>query len=47
MMLKYKEEKGDDKEIKNDSNKNIDKITPSKKKRKPRFISLEIEKTNE
>ena len=47
MMLKYKEEKGDDKEIKKDSNKNIDKITQNKKKRKPRFISLEIEKTNE
>ena len=47
MMLKYKEEKGDNKEIKNDSNKNIDKITQNKKKRKPRFISLEIEKTNE
>jgi len=50
MMLKYKEEKEekvDDSKIKSDSNKNIDKITQNKKKRKTRFISLEIEKTNE
>lgn len=46
MMLKYKEENGDEK-IKNDNNNKIDKITPIKKKRKARFISLEIEKTNE
>lgn len=50
MMLKYKEEKEekvDDKEIKNYSNKSINKIAQNKKKRKARFISLEIEKTNE
>jgi hypothetical protein len=43
MMLKYKEEKNDNDLIGNDNGNKI----YNKKKRKSRFVSLEIEKTNE